>query len=501
MSSGNEQLAGAMEEATQAGEITPPSRLIALIGGLENSLQALQNMDRANELFNALDEEFGFIRFSFLVNAPIPAAQIQPADRTRYASLIRWLIRELRSWRRVDDLRQDKLVAAFIVAQRCDSGNGLWSLMPDETGENIDLLDHLKRLIASFAVTFDTQPGTQVPIWEGEAVDKFQRADADGDWAAIIRGWEQVRHQFFFANTLQIQTVRLLYRYSGDRLIEGVANLRQTPVTMQIVGVLTIEQRVYLAISSDNPHVQISSLYRTLSGDRGPQNLSEVDRELLTKLLLKVSTDTSHWAEWMKIFVGYPALQMPLGRALASVPEAALDGYVNSIRLFPWTIEYNASRLLVAECLREFRAHAPLERRKALWSRAHERWRDWHFGCGDSNQHLTAINRSDLDYAVVGYAIECLDEAGRDNALQAVRAEVQSLELHWHQSVTDILTSWYRLVSRFQPYAHATSVVVHDEDWLPMGRVYFLFEPSQNKYLLMMYNMTWPPVVMRQLPN
>jgi hypothetical protein len=156
-----------------------------------------------------------------LANARIRAAQIQPADQLRYVSLLRWLIRELRDWRGADDPRQDKLVAAFVVAQRCDSGNGLGNLLPNEIGENIDLLDHLKRLIASFAVTFDAQPGAQVPIWEGEAVEEFKRADAEGDWVAVIRGWQQFRYQLFFANTLQIQAVRLLYRYGFARLVEG----------------------------------------------------------------------------------------------------------------------------------------------------------------------------------------------------------------------------------------------------------------------------------------
>ncbi|MGA3310268.1 MAG: hypothetical protein ABSD08_16910 [Xanthobacteraceae bacterium] len=496
MSNGNDQLARAVQEAAREGEIAAPTGLIALIGGLENSLQALQNMDRANELFDALDKEFGFIRFSFWADARIPAAQIQPADQLRYASLLRWLIRELRAWRRADP-RQDKLVTAFVVAQRCDSDNGLWNLLPNEIGENIDLLDHLKGMIASFAVTFEARPGAQVPIWEGEAVEEFKRADAEDDWVAIIRSWPQFRYQLFFANTLQIQAVRLLYRYSFARLVEGLASLHQTPVTMQVAGVLSAEQRLRLAIGSDNPHVQIAAMYRTLTDDRSPQKLTDLDRDLLTELLLKVANDTSRWAEWMKVFVGYPALQISLGRALAKGPDAAIDGYVNSIWLVPRPIQFNTSRRLVAECLREFRAYASSERRRALWTRAHERWLHWDFDRANSSQHLTAINRSDLDYAIVGYASECMDEVGREAALNGVRAEAQSLEHYWHGSFNDILGNWYRLVSKFQPYAHASYVVANDEDWSAEARIYFLIDPSVSQYILMMYNMAWPPTVIR----
>jgi len=328
-------------------------------------------------------------------------------------------------------------------------------------------------------------------------VESFKRADAEGDWVAIIKGWELVRRQPFFANTLQTQAVRLLYRYSLARLIDVLANLRQTPVAMQLVGVLTIEQRLRLAISSDNTRIQIAAIYRTLTDDRRSQGITERDRNLLTELLLKVANDTSRWGEWMKVLARYPAIQLPLGRALAKVPDAAIDGYINSVRLYPKQVKPgqapDAGRRSVAECLREFRSIATSERRQVLWRSAHKRWLQWDFNRADPNQYLTEISWSDLDYALIGYASECVDEAGREIAMSSIRAEAQTLEHHWHGSFTDILTSWYRLVSRFQPYGHACSVMANSEDWLPESRVYFPFDPSQNWYLMMMYNMTWPP--------
>jgi hypothetical protein len=499
MSTGNDQLAKAVHDAGQDGEIVAPSGLIAAIAKLEKPLQALQDTDESWGIFEAFDKEFGFIRFSFMDNRAVPNTQIQPTDQLRYPSLLRWLIRELRTLRQADDERHDKLVALFVVAQMCDSAGGLWDLLPDDIGENVDLLDYLKGLIASFAVAFNSRPGAQVPIWEGEAVEAFKRADAEDDWVAIISGWQPFRHQLFFANTLQTQSVRFLYRYSFARLIEGSSKLRQTPVAMQLAGVLTIEQRLRLAIGSDNPHIQLAAMYRTLTDDRSPQTFTDSNKSLLTQLLLKVANDTSRWAAWMKIFVGYPAINLPLGQALAKVPDPAIVGYVDSIRLYPKLIQPlqpvlapDTGRRSVAECLQEFRSNATPERRKALWTSAHERWLQWDFNRADSNQHLTAISRSDLDYALVGYASECMSETEREAALNSIRAEVQTLEHHWHETIMDILSSWYRLLSRFQPYGQACSVAAKGEDWLTESRVYFPFEPSQNSYLMMMYNMTWP---------
>ena len=183
----------------------------------------------------------------------------------------------------------------------------------------------------------------------------------------------------FSPTSFRIQTVRLLRRYGVAHLINGVSNLHQTPVLVQIAGVLSPEQRLRLAIDSDNPHVQFAALYRTLVFDRRPQGPGAAENEHLTSLLLKLCNDAASWAEWMKAFLGYQQLQIALGRALAAGPKTAIDGYINSIRLFPWLFTHHASGVLVAECLRKSNANAPCERRKLLWSRAHERWLKWNF--------------------------------------------------------------------------------------------------------------------------
>jgi hypothetical protein len=495
MSRGNAELAAAVKEALNDGETATPDALVALAGSFDNPIQSLINSDTANELFDALDREFAFVRASFVQHGPTPPPEIGAAERLRYAALVRWLILELRGWRGADDPRQAKLVAAFVVAQRCDSGEGLWSLLPDDIGENVELLNHLERLLTTFAISFDAQPGAAVPIWEGEAVDQFKRADAEGDWPAVLNGWQNFHRQpiFHFANVLQIQTVRQLRRYGAQHLVNGLSKLHQTPVLVQIAGVLPPEQRLRLAIDSDNPHVHFAVLYRTIVFDRRRQGLNAAENELLTTLLLRLANDAAAWGRWLRAFIGYQPLQVALGRALASAPDAAISGYIDSIRLHPWLFTQQTSGVDVAECLREFNANASLERRQSLWRRTHDRWLVWDFDRANPNSRMTTICRSDLDYAVVAYARECLDEAGRESALNAIRAEAQTLEHRWYESVSDLHAAWYRLLSRFQPYAHSVCTAAQEADWLPNGRLYFSFDPEANKYLLAMYEMTWPP--------
>jgi hypothetical protein len=487
-SAANEHLAEAAHDATHAGELATPAKLIYLIASLEQPLQALQDEYKSHELFGAFDQDFGFIRFSFTSFALVPDAQIQ-VNRSRYAALLRWLISELRQWRHAEDLRLEKLVAIIVAARVCDIGDALWALLPDNIGDNVDLVGFLKALIASFDVTFTPQGGAAPPIWESEIVQAFQRAEAENDWAAIIGLWRRFRPNF--ANALETETIRFLYRYDRNGLVLSLANLRKTTVAMQIAGVLTAEQRLTLAIASDNPRLQLASAYRTLVDVRGVtlQRLSDEDANRLTALLVNVANDDLRWSAWMKALVRYPAMQKPLGRALAQVPSAAFEGYVDSISLLPKNSNIEEGRRNITESLRAFHTNATPERRVALWTLAYKRWLTWAFNAADQNQHLTAINWSDLDYAIVGYALECLDEAARQEAIIGLCREMERLEYRWHASHTDMLAVWYRLLSQLQPYAHASTVANTGGDWLP--QIGFSLPPIllQDKYLAMMYNM------------
>jgi hypothetical protein len=158
--------------------------------------------------------------------------------------------------------------------------NRLWALLPDDIGGNNELLDYLKGLAASFSVAFTTR-GARAPIWESEAVENFKKA-----WLAIIRGWQLFPP--FFPNVLQTQAVQSLCRYSMDRLVESLANLHETPAAIQVADVLTVEQRLTLAVASGNPHVQLACAYQALSHRQRqrPSNLAEAEQRWPTSPLL-----------------------------------------------------------------------------------------------------------------------------------------------------------------------------------------------------------------------
>lgn len=138
----------------------------------------------------------------------------------------------------------------------------------------------------------------------------------------------------------------------------------------------------------------------------------------------------------MQIFntypVRFPILQPSLGEALAKAPSNAIEPYIKALHLYVKRAGSDPGRRCVADCLRAFRKHADRDRRKALWTAAHDRWLEWNFAEADPNQHVLWASSCDLDYALVGYAIECMDEAARVSVIQAIGKELQTLDRLWH---------------------------------------------------------------------
>ena len=207
----------------------------------------------------------------------------------------------------------------------------------------------------------------------------------------------------------------------------------------------------------------------------------------MSDVLVKVAQDKLRWANWMVAFNTYPVrrpmMQEPLGVALASVPRSSLPAYVDAISLSVQQAGQNVGRAEVARCLRAFAAAAPLEQRQALWQLGHERWLAWNLGKGEPQNHMFAISWSELDYAVAGYALECLDSQQLLQRMDDLRAEMQVFDCAWFESKSDITTAWFRLLSTFQPFAHASKLAPGDSDWLAERHTYMPFDLADNEYV------------------
>ncbi|WP_456726686.1 hypothetical protein [Bradyrhizobium sp. USDA 3397] len=280
-----------------------------------------------------------------------------------------------------------------------------------------------------------------------------------------------------------------MLRYARQQLLVCLNRVQKTPLAFILVQVFPAEQCLRLALESENPRFQFAAVYRSFADQLQSRRTPTADEAaLLTDLFIEVSKDKVCWDGWMLALAEQPDLQEALGRALVHVPDAALKGYVEAIRLWSRPVQLNPMRQSVTNCLRAFYAEASSGRRSALWTIAFKRWNAWRFS---DDGWRSAIQRSDLDYAVVGYALECMTQDARDQAIASINQRISVLEDQWHESISDIVHEYYRLLSELQPYAHASQVVRIGGDWLPETTLY-VPEEARSPYLSLMYGAVQP---------
>ncbi|MHB1937186.1 MAG: hypothetical protein ACYCOR_11445 [Acidobacteriaceae bacterium] len=154
-------------------------------------------------------------------------------------------------------------------------------------------------------------------------------------------------------------------------------------------------------------------------------------------------------------------MQLPLGQALAGAAPAAVQAYVDTIELNAG----DASMQAIAVCLSEFRRHASTQLRCALWSRAYERWDAWNFGMADG-QNLISPARSVLDFAVMGWLLECAPGDFKHTQIAAFESRLRAIDTEWHASVTSFFSAVNRLRSRHLQFNHSITMDAGSLDWL-----------------------------------
>ena len=468
-----------LSNAQKPGRVMAPIALLKAVRRKKYPFRALNDIDKGNALFKTFEDEFAFIKY-----AKVAGRLRSDQDYENWVALIRWIIAELKKWRITNDRKFHMLITILIVTHSCDLNGAFWITFPDVLGDNLNLIKALHKVIANSRVEFLSRKNV-VQVWETEALSRFKLADAKGDLVKIAENWRILDHAAL-PNFFQTQAVRILYRFAFKHLVLAVKRLRQVAVTTQVAHALSAEQSMVLANASDNPYVNFSCIFTMLTERSRRIELSHREQELMTELLVKISKDSAKWKEWMRIFnhypMRYPDLQVALGNALAVVPITAVEAYVSSIVLTV-SPDDDPNMACVAVCLSSFRKAAAPKQRHKLWVFAYRRWSEWQFDIKNNETLLFKISCTALDYAVVGYAIECMDNTGRDQILTEIRESLSSLDKRWYLSISSCITEYNRLLSMFQPYAYAKSVI--GKDWLIGTTIY---QPFNETYLSMMFS-------------
>lgn len=413
-----------------------------------------------------------------------PPSRFTAQEKRQVTTLIAWLISSLSNWNKLQDSDYFELKTLLIILNSFDVNGYLYEILPYSIKSNTELLDELQNIISKLKYSFSTK-SEKTPIWEREAVVQFETAISNKDWVKIsdlLRAFEQS----LFPNFLLAEMIKLLAALDFTRLCNAFCDSQDVIILITSVYALTTEQNLLLGVRSGNPFVEFVTFYYVLSGRCNKNGFNSEEEIQIVNILKKVSKDVVRFKAWMDIFnkypVRYPILQTALGLFLAkSNEESIFDIYISSIEL-------DASNNVCREsekCFDTFRKNSNIESRKIMWNKSYERWIEWKFEINMTDKYLFKVSFSLLDFALVGYFLECLSEDERNQYQQDILDKMNNLNVQWYKNKSDFITHWYLLLSHFQPVVHASKITENDS-WIMKDIYYTPNQFSNNTYFDML---------------
>lgn len=451
--------------AMQAGASIVPQRMLDVVTKLFQPLNFLTSLEPAAEPFDVFREEYPALHLRRCGARSLSSTEMEQA-----VGLLRWVIQELAVWTHERDPRLVNMTSLMAVLNEFDWSDAQWALLPDTT-VNISLTKLLCDILRNYRCEIQCEPGYRASR-TNDLIAVLTKADSDGDWATIAANWQQIE-TWLHGGLFLAQAVPCLARFDMNGLASAMDEVSQIQTAYLVAVSLSEADRVRLARATSSWRYRFASVLSIAWGRNVFADLGDEVRDELTALLEVVSQDADQWQRWMHAFnqypIRFPALQSALGKALAQAPEHALASYVGSICLYASPLNgprYGQQSRLdgrqsVAVCLRAFREAADSDQRSRLWRLVHTRWQNWNFGLQSSECHLCDVVGSELDYAIVARAAECLDSSERDTELSLLLKRVGDIEMNWHASFSDLLTCRNALLSQMQPLLAANSA-----DWL-----------------------------------
>jgi len=337
---------------------------------------------------------------------------------------------------------------------------------------NVELIKRLCHILKNCRIEIHGEPGI-CRSESSDVISKLVKADSDEDWVAISGYWQQIVPWLPGGGLLRL-ALPCLARFDMDSLAAVMDEISNIQMAYFVARSLSEVNRLQLARATTSDRYRFAAALSIAWGDQVFTGIGDEAETELAALLQEVSQNEDQWIKWMQAFnkhpMRFPALQRPLGRALALAPEHALAIYVDSISLYTWPFNDSHSsnpsrpdgRQSVALCLGVFREVATSEQRLKLWQLAYTRWTQWAFARDSpSARHLTSIVGSELDYAITAYAADSLPPEVLKTQLASLVKEVHDIEMNWYSSFSELLSHRYALLSMLQPFLAANG-----SDWL-----------------------------------
>lgn len=458
-----------IREASNVKSPQGPIRLIGVLSKLENPLSQDQDVWDAHRL------DFGTIRQVSSSTHPTSAH-----DRSVWVDRLAWFLQALEaSNTKRPDLKT--LVAILHSAQAFSIGVPIWNRLQKHYFTK-NIFSSMAAIIRGLQCSFDTS-GPFIPIWERETTARFEQADKGCDWPTIESLWQSFASTTVHDIYVSEATACLVTTDTGLRILTVELD-RFTSILplMGIVQCLTSIQIGKIAALANSNRCRFS-LIQTIAFNHRNKSLQNETLTSLATVFKYIQQDHSEWMKWMITFNRYPvrskSLQPAIGMSLVNSDIKVKQAYIETIRL---SKSHTEGRNAVTKCLQTFSSIAAIEERKQLWALNYEKWKRWSFGKDESENHLTCMPVTELDYGVLSYIAENLTDVERKTKLSQIGEELSQVQNNWHSDILTFNSSWYRALAQWQVFQHAEHVLARNVNWeLPMQK-FLPFDPKTDRY-------------------
>lgn len=404
-------------------------------------------------------------------------------ERNSLKGVLQWIIQELRVWDEAEDNNAKCLALIFIISNILLEN--LWELFPFRVINNTRISTFLEGRFNKFQTNIVIPQQQHVPIWEREAAQQYMQAIKERDWQHLASNWyiwgrspklEQ-------ANTFQYQIFLFLLNYSPEKLINAT-ELYEDFISLMLIckeHSFSLLQRFQLASDTTNELFRFILLFSLELNNNKYHSLTGEEAECFARIFQKIGNNIDHLRHWLMIFnrypVRFPILADGFGVYIAKYSsETEIDLYLDSIQVEAINPQYGSydAREILGKTFQTFAAFAERDVRELFWSKCYRKWSAWNFGHAEEHYHLSVVHLSNIDYALVGYFVECQHLGDREEIVQSILKDINSIfTKDWYASQSDITSEFYNLLSKLQPVCYAGEV---GKD----GLISWLMEPERS---------------------
>lgn len=374
------------------------------------------------------------------------------------------LIEQLKQFPEKPEEQSSAIIKILALSAFLDHKDQLWpEVLKANVQINATLIDKLKETFVESRV--DSRTVLMNAHLSEEQINLVLNGIVNKEWRSVEwtldHLWSRIRLR------IQQHSGAALFHLAPDALASAIGGLDDFFDIASYIVRTPSHHHLKIAVASGNWTFKFWALQQSARRAAAGQQAFDVEWEAL---LVEAAQIPVEWARWMSVMNAfpsrYPQIQSAIGRTLSGASASILQGY-----LTPLSMDDHSSQA-VTQAFEAFRSSAPETARRALWAIAFKRWQDWDFGTTEESKCLFRVARSALDFAVVGYFVECVDSQGRDAFAANLARRAQALEHAWHPSESPLLTERLKLISTYQLLAHAESVISNQSSWLPSDTLY-----------------------------